>query len=71
MAGVGDVNGDKTPDFYVGDYADTTNGIDAAGNPAGRAGVYSGRDGHQLLAWLGRLARGGPRPGPRGGRRQR
>jgi len=24
VAGVGDVNGDRTPDFYVGDYADTT-----------------------------------------------
>lgn len=53
VAGVGDVNGDGTPDFYVGDYADTTGGVDAEGNPSGRAGVYSGRDGRELLAWVG------------------
>jgi hypothetical protein len=53
VAGVGDVNRDGTPDVYVGDYADTTNGVDAQGNPAGRAGVYSGRDGRELLHWLG------------------
>jgi len=63
VAGVGDVNGDRTPDFYVGDYADTTNGVDAAGNPAGRAGVYSGRDGHELLAWLGDSPEAGLGPG--------
>lgn len=62
VAGVGDVNGDGTPDFYVGDYADTTNGS-VAGNPAGRAGVYSGRDGHELLAWLGDSADAGLGPG--------
>ena len=53
----------STPDFYVGDYADTTNGIDAAGNPAGRAGVYSGRDGHELLSWLGDTPEAGLGPG--------
>jgi hypothetical protein len=63
VAGVGDVNGDETPDFYVGDYADTTNGSDAAGNTAGRAGVYSGRDGHELLAWLGDSPEAGLGPG--------
>jgi hypothetical protein len=63
VAGVGDVNGDRTPDFYVGDYADTTNGIDAAGNPAGRAGVYSGVDGHELHAWLGDSPDAGLGPG--------
>src|SRR6188508_764955 len=63
VAGVGDVNGDHTPDFYVGDYADTTAGSDAAGNPAGRAGVYSGRDGHELLAWLGDSPEAGLGPG--------
>ena len=62
VAGVGDVNGDGTRDFYVGDYADTTNGS-IAGNPAGRAGVYSGRDGHELLAWLGDSADAGLGPG--------
>lgn len=63
VAGVGDVNGDHTPDFYVGDYADTTGGIDAAGNPAGRAGVYSGHDGHELLAWVGDSPEAGLGPG--------
>jgi len=53
VAGIGDVNGDRTPDVYAADYADATNGTDAAGNPSGRAGVYSGRDGHELLSWLG------------------
>jgi hypothetical protein len=59
---VGDVSGDKTPDFYVGDYADTTGGS-VDGNPAGRAGVYSGRDGHELHAWVGDSADAGLGPG--------
>jgi FG-GAP repeat len=63
VAGVGDVNGDGTPDFYVGDYADTTNGSDGLGNVAGRAGVYSGRDGHELHAWLGDSPDAGLGPG--------
>jgi FG-GAP repeat protein len=62
VAGVGDVNGDGTPDFYVGDYADTTGGS-VDGNPAGRAGVYSGRDGSELLAWVGDSADAGMGPG--------
>jgi len=62
VAGVGDVNGDRTPDFYVGDYADTTGGI-VGPNPAGRAGVYSGRDGHELHAWVGDSADAGVGPG--------
>ena len=53
VAGVGDVNRDGTPDVYAADYGDTTNGVDAQGNPSGRAGVYSGRDGHELLHWVG------------------
>jgi hypothetical protein len=48
VAGVGDVNGDDVPDIYAADYADSTNGVGA-----GRAGVYSGRDGAELLAWIG------------------
>jgi hypothetical protein len=48
VAGVGDVNHDRTPDLYVGDYADRTNGPDA-----GRAAVFSGRDGSELWARLG------------------
>ena len=58
VAGVGDVNGDKTPDIYAGDYADRTNGI-----VAGRAGVYSGRDGSELLSWLGAAPGDGFGPG--------
>ena len=48
VAGVGDVDRDGTPDVYAGDYADRTNGI-----LAGRAAVYSGRDGSELRSWLG------------------
>jgi len=48
VAGVGDVNADRTPDVYVGDYADSTNG-----QRAGRAAVFSGKDGSALRAWLG------------------
>jgi hypothetical protein len=53
VSGAGDVNRDGTPDIYAADYADTTNGVDAAENPAGRAAVYSGADGRELLSWLG------------------
>jgi hypothetical protein len=53
VAGVGDVNHDKTPDIYVGDYADRTNGI-----AAGRAAVFSGRDGTELWARLGQAGDG-------------
>lgn len=63
VAGVGDVNGDGTPEIYAADYADTTNGSDAAGNAAGRAAVYSGRDGHELHAWLGDAPDAGLGPG--------
>jgi hypothetical protein len=63
VAGVGDVNRDGTPDVYVGDYNDTTNGVDAQGNGSGRAGVYSGRDGHELLHWVGDAPGAGLGPG--------
>jgi AraC-like DNA-binding protein len=64
VAGMGDVNRDGTPDIYAADYSDTTNGSDpGAGNAAGRAAVYSGRDGHELLAWLGSDADAGLGPG--------
>ena len=54
VAGVGDVNRDGTPDIYAADYSDRTNGADPANFTAsGRAGVYSGRDGHELLSWVG------------------
>ena len=45
VAGVGRVDGDLWPDFYVGDYG--ANG----GN--GWAGVYSGRDGKLIYGWPG------------------
>jgi hypothetical protein len=58
VAGIGDVNSDGTPDFYAADYADGTNGPNA-----GRAGVYSGRDGSELRAWLGAGPDAGLGPG--------
>jgi hypothetical protein len=64
VAGVGDVNRDGTPDIYAADYNDSTNGSDPAGQTAsGRAAVYSGRDGHELLAWVGDNADEGLGPG--------
>jgi hypothetical protein len=53
VAGVGDVNRDRTPDVYVGDYADGTNGPGA-----GRAAVFSGKDGRELRAWEGAAGEG-------------
>src|SRR3954452_15380349 len=53
VAGVGDINGDDVPDIYAADYADSTNGLDA-----GRAAVYSGRNGTELLAWTGSAGSG-------------
>jgi hypothetical protein len=58
VAGLGDVNRDGTPDFYAADYADATNGPNA-----GRAAVYSGRDGSELRAWLGDGPEAGMGPG--------
>ena len=40
LAGVGDVNRDRVPDIYGGDYGAADNGL-----ASGFAGVYSGRDG--------------------------
>jgi hypothetical protein len=48
VAGVGDVNRDRTPDIYAADFNDATHGPGT-----GRAGVYSGRDGSELLSWVG------------------
>ena len=48
VAGVGDVNADGTPDLYVGDYNDSTNG---AGS--GKAYVFSGADGSLLYTFIG------------------
>jgi hypothetical protein len=46
VAGVGHVDGDHVPDFYVGDWA------------AGFAGVYSGRDGSLIHGWTGGPSQG-------------
>ena len=45
VAGVGRVDGDRTPDIYAADYA--------ANNQSGFAAVYSGRDGSVIHAWPG------------------
>lgn len=45
VAGIGDVNGDGTPDLLVG-----ATGVERAGPHAGAAYVYSGRDGSELHA---------------------
>lgn len=53
VAGIGDVDGDRVPDVYAADFDDITGGLDEAGNPAGRSGVYSGRDGRAIHTWVG------------------
>jgi hypothetical protein len=45
VAGVGRVDGDRTPDLYAADYA--------ANSGAGYAAVYSGRDGSVIHEWFG------------------
>jgi hypothetical protein len=58
LAGVGDVNRDRVPDIYGGDYGAGDNG------PAsGFAGVYSGRDGTLLHSWFGSEPGAGLGPG--------
>jgi FG-GAP repeat/FG-GAP-like repeat len=62
VAGVGDVNRDDTPDVYVGDFQDAT-----LGPNTGRAAVYSGKDGSELLSWTGSAAGDGLGPGREAG----
>ena len=62
VAGVDDVNGDRTPDIYAADFSDVT-----LGPGTGRAGVYSGRDGTELLSWTGSAAGEGMGPGREAG----
>lgn len=62
VAGVGDVNGDRRPDVYAADFSDVGNGP-----AAGRAAVYSGRDGSELLSWTGAAAGDGLGPGREAG----
>jgi len=56
--GVGDVDGDATPDIYVADFRDTSRG------PAtGRAAVYSGVDGSEIRVFVGSAHHEGLGPG--------
>jgi len=48
---VGDVNADRTPDFYISDWANQANGPST-----GRIYVYSGADGKELLQLTGATA---------------
>ena len=48
LAGVGDLNRDRVPDVYGGDYSAADNGANS-----GYAGIYSGRDGTLLRSWTG------------------
>jgi hypothetical protein len=51
MSVLGDVDGDKTHDLYVSDWANS-----AKGRSTGRAYVYSGTDGHLLFNMTGEAA---------------
>jgi FG-GAP repeat/FG-GAP-like repeat len=62
VAGVGDVNRDRTPDVYAADFSDGS-----LGPGTGRAAVYSGRDGSELLSWTGAAAGAGLGPGREAG----
>jgi FG-GAP-like repeat/FG-GAP repeat len=56
--GVGDVNGDRTPDIYVADFRDTS-----LGPATGRAAVYSGVNGSELRVFVGSAHHEGLGPG--------
>jgi hypothetical protein len=62
VAGVGDVNRDGRPDIYAADFGDSSRGPST-----GRAAVYSGRDGSELLSWTGNAAGEGLGPGREAG----
>jgi hypothetical protein len=62
VGGLEDIDGDGTPDVYVGDYADSTNG-----NQSGAAYVVSGADGSRIFAWRGAKAHEGTGPGREAG----
>lgn len=63
VAGIGDANADGTPDIYAADFDDRS--LDTVGT--GRAGVYSGRDGSELQAWVGETPGDGLGPGRESG----
>ena len=56
--GVGDVDGDTTPDIYVADFNDAS-----LGPKTGRAGVYSGVDGSEIRVFVGSAHHEGLGPG--------
>jgi FG-GAP repeat/FG-GAP-like repeat len=62
VAGVGDVNGDSRPDVYAADFSDGS-----LGPATGRAAVYSGKNGRELLSWTGSAAGEGLGPGREAG----
>jgi hypothetical protein len=63
VAGIGDADRDGTPDVYAADFSDRS--LNTPGT--GRAGVYSGRDGSELQAWVGSTAGDGLGPGREAG----
>jgi len=62
VAGVGDLNGDGTPDVYAADYSDKTNG-----SQTGRAYVLSGSDGTPIREMVGSGRGQGMGPGREAG----
>jgi hypothetical protein len=62
VAGVGDVNDDGRPDVYAADFSDSS-----LGPATGRAAVYSGKNGRELLSWTGSAAGEGLGPGREAG----
>jgi hypothetical protein len=63
VAGIGDANGDGTPDLYAADFSDRS----LATLGTGRAAIFSGRDGSELRAWVGAAAGDGLGPGREAG----
>lgn len=62
VAGVGDVDDDGRPDVYAADFNDGS-----LGPATGRAAVYSGKNGRELLSWTGSAAGEGLGPGREAG----